>query len=81
MKAATLTVYRDSKRGASARAKIRLELDDGTALVGPEASGPDEEWLAVRDALLPAAAAVARALKTKLNLEYPWCEARVVVSW
>ena len=81
VKGATLCVYRDTRRGASARARLRIDLQNGSALVGPEASGPDAEWLEVRDALLPAAAAIARALGTKLNLDYPWCEEKVVVSW
>ena len=79
--AVTLTVYRDPKRGTVARAKLHVELAGGAALVGPEASGPDLEWPAVRDAVLPAAAEVARALGLKLTLAYPWCEQRVEVSW
>lgn len=67
-KAATLTVYRDPKRGTSARAKVRIELDDGHALVGPEASGDDSEWALVRDAVLPAGEGVARALGTTLQV-------------
>jgi hypothetical protein len=80
VKGATLTVFRDPKRG-TARAKIHLELEGGRGLIGPEASGEDVQWPAVRDALLPAAAAIARALGVKLTLEYPWCEQRVEVSW
>jgi hypothetical protein len=81
VKGASLSVYRDPKRGSSARAKVRIELEGGGALVGPEASGPDAEWPAVRDALLPAAAAVARALGMKLVLDYPTMNERVEVSW
>ena len=80
VKGASLTVHRDPRRGGS-RAKIHIELEGGGALVGPEASGEDLEWVAVRDALLPAAAAVAQALNVKLTLAYPWCEQRVEVSW
>ena len=75
--AATLTVYRDPKRGTAARAKIRIELVGGKALVGPEASGEDAQWPAVRDALLPAAAAIARGLGSKLVLDYPWANERL----
>jgi hypothetical protein len=81
VKAASLSVYRDPKRGTSARAKVRIELEGGGALVGPEASGPDPEWVAVRDALLPAAAAVAQALGKKLVLATPTVNERVEVSW
>lgn len=77
----TLCVFRDPKRGVSARAKVRIELEGGRALVGPEASGDDADWPAVRDALLPAAAAVARALGKKLVLDYPWKGQRLDVSW
>ncbi len=80
VKAVKLTVFRDPKKGSAARARISVELEDGAALVGPEASGPDLEWPAVRDALLPAAAQVARALGQKLTLDYPWCDQRVEVS-
>ena len=79
-KGVTLAVYRDPKRGTSARAKIRIEVDGG-ALVGPEASGEDAQWPEVRDALLPAAAALARALGMKLVLDYPWANERKEVSW
>lgn len=79
--AAKLTVYRDPKRGADARAKLRLELEGGGALIGPEACGPDGQWAEVRAAVLPAAAAVALALGVKLTLDYPWCEQRFEVSW
>lgn len=65
-KAATLTVYRDPKRGTASRAKLRIELHGGGALVGPEASGTDAEWAEVRDALLPAGEAIAAALGTPL---------------
>jgi hypothetical protein len=81
VKAASLSVYRDPKRGTSARAKIRIELETGAALVGPEASGTDAEWLEVRDALVPAAAAIAKALGKKLVLDYPTSKERVEVSW
>ncbi len=80
VKGAALTVYRDPKRRI-ARARIHLELEGGQALVGPEASGEDVEWVQIRDALLPAAAAVARALDVKLHLHYPWCGQRVDASW
>ncbi|MBS1149039.1 MAG: hypothetical protein H6Q89_737 [Myxococcaceae bacterium] len=81
VKGASLTVYRDPKRGTSARAKVRLELEGGGALVGPEASGEDAQWTQVRDALLPAAAAIARAVGKKLVLDYPTMNERVEVSW
>ena len=81
VKGTSLTVYRDPKRGSPARAKIRIELEGGAALVGPEASGEDKEWIAVRDALLPAAADLARALGKKLVLDYPSQNERVEVSW
>lgn len=77
VKAVTLSVFRDPKRATSARARVRVDLDDGSALVGPEASGPDLEWPAVRDAVLPAGAEVAKALGKKLTLSYPWCDKRV----
>ena len=81
VKAVKLTVFRDAKRGAAARSRLHVELDDGSGLVGPEASGPDVDWPAVRDALLPAAAEVARAAGVKLTLEYPWCDQRIEVKW
>lgn len=68
VKGATLTVYRDAKRGAPARAKLRLELTSGGALVGPEAWGPDADWEEVRDALRPAGDALAAALGTPLQV-------------
>ncbi len=67
----TLTVYRDPKRGTSSRAKIRVELADNAALVGPEASGDDAEWEQVRDTLLPAAHGVAQALGQNLKVVTP----------
>lgn len=78
---ACLSVYRDPKRGTSARAKIRIELEGGAALIGPEASGDDRQWLEVRDALLPAAAAIAKALGKKLVLDYPTMNERREVNW
>ncbi len=77
----SLTLYRDPKKGASARAKIRIELEGGGALVGPEASGDDADWVAVRDALLPAGAGIARAVGKKLVLDYPATSQRIEVSW
>ncbi len=80
-KGVSLSVYRDPKRGASARAKVRIELQGGGALVGPEASGDDPQWAEVRDAVLPAAAALARALKLTLVLDYPGEGKRFDVRW
>lgn len=76
VRGATLTVYRDPRHG-TARARLAIELQNGAALVGPEASGQDLEWQAVRDSLVPAAVAVAQALGSKLSIFYPWCEQRI----
>lgn len=73
-KGATLTVYRDPKRGAPARAKLRIELTTGGALVGPEASGPDADWEEVRDTLKPAGEALATALGTHLKVSEDFSE-------
>ena len=81
VKGTSLSVYRDPKRGASARAKIRIELAGGAARVGPAASGDDAQWTEVRDALLPAAAAIAAALGKKLVLDYPTMKEKLEVSW
>ena len=81
VKNVSLCVYRDPKRGPSARAKVRIELDGDEALVGPEASGDDAQWPAVREALLPAAAAIAAALGKKLVLDDPETKQRFEVDW
>lgn len=76
VRAVVLSVHRNSgdQRPPKACATLRVHLDDGRALEGPDAWSQDAEWLDARDHLLPVAVELARLCARPLEVRYPFAE-------